>query len=282
MTAGAGGTDSGAVAAISCAGEATDPDNHRTAPDIEKLDPYGFLAILGKKVIHPGGRQSTEEMLRFADFKAGERVLDVGAGVGTTAVEIARRFGCKVTAIDIDPLMLERARANVRAAGASNHVTVKEADIQSLPYQDGCFDKVIIEAVTMFVDRERAAREVVRVCRSKGRVLDHEFIYRKTPTREIRRLFEGEVCPGIRFDRSEDWIELYRSAGLTGFQQTHGPFAMMTPMGMLRDEGILNLSAIMAKILLRPTYFRKMTWMMSRMVKVWPYLGYIVLSAEKP
>jgi hypothetical protein len=57
---------------------------------------------------------------------------------------------------------------------------------------------------------------------------------------------------------------------------------MMTPMGMLRDEGILNLSAIMAKTLLHPAYFRKMAWMMPRMVKVWPYLGYVVLCAEKP
>jgi hypothetical protein len=57
---------------------------------------------------------------------------------------------------------------------------------------------------------------------------------------------------------------------------------MMTPIGMLRDEGILNLSTIMAKTLLRPAYFRKMAWMMPRMVKVWPCLGYAVVCAEKP
>ena len=47
----------------------------------------------------------------------------MGCGVANTAVEISRRFGCHVTAIDIDPLMLGRATANVRAAGAAN-VTV--------------------------------------------------------------------------------------------------------------------------------------------------------------
>ena len=59
----------------------------------------------------------------------------------------------------------------------------------------------------MFVDRKRAAREVVRVCRPGGIVLEHEFIYRKPPTSEIRQIFEREVCPGIRFDTAEDWIE---------------------------------------------------------------------------
>ena len=273
--------DSGAESGIGCAAGPGDARGPAAALDVAKLDPYGFLASLGKKVIHPGGRRSTEEMYRFAGFAEGERVLDVGAGVGTTAIEIARRFGCKVTAVDLEPLMLERARANVIASGASG-VRVEKADILSLPYPDASFDKVIIEAVTMFVDRERAVREVARVCRSGGRVLDHEFIYRKPPTAEVRRLFEGEVCPGIRFDTAEDWLSLYRSAGLLCVQQATGPFAMMTPMGMLRDEGILNLSAIMAKTLLRPANLRKMAWMMPRMVKVWPYLGYVVLCAEKP
>ncbi len=272
---------SGAEAAVGCAADPGEAQSFGATLDVAKLDPYGFLAVLGKKVIHPGGRRSTEEMYSFADFKKDESVLDVGAGVGTTAIEIARRFGCKVTAVDLDPIMLERARANVKASRASG-VTVEKADIQSLPYPDGSFDKVIIEAVTMFVDRELAAREVARVCRSGGRVLDHEFIYRKPPTVEIRRLFEGEVCPGIRFDTTEDWLSLYRSAGLQCVQQSTGSFAMMTPMGMLRDEGILNLSAIMAKTLVHPAYLRKMAWMMPRMIKVWPYLGYVVLCAEKP
>jgi cyclopropane fatty-acyl-phospholipid synthase-like methyltransferase len=85
--------------------------------EVEQLDPYAFLAVIGKKVIHPGGRRSTEELFRLAGLKAGQHVLDVGAGVGTTAIEIARRFGCRVTAIDIDPVMLSRAQANVQAAG---------------------------------------------------------------------------------------------------------------------------------------------------------------------
>jgi cyclopropane fatty-acyl-phospholipid synthase-like methyltransferase len=46
-------------------------------------------------------------------------VLDVGCGVGTTAIEIARRFRAHVTVIDISALMLARTRANVHAAGLS-------------------------------------------------------------------------------------------------------------------------------------------------------------------
>ena len=76
--------------------------------EVEQLDPYAFFAVLGKRVIHPGGRAATDELIRRADFRADQRVLDVGCGVGTTAIRIARGFGASVAAVAIAPLMLER------------------------------------------------------------------------------------------------------------------------------------------------------------------------------
>jgi hypothetical protein len=134
----------------------------------------------------------------------------------------------------------------------------------------------------MFVDRRQAVDEVVRVCRSGGRVLDHEFIYRRPPTADVRRIFEKEVCPGISFDTADDWLALYRNAGLTSLQHRTGPFSMMTPLGMLRDEGLANVVAMMARVVNRRAYRRKMSWLMSRMLSVMPYLGYVVVAGTKP
>jgi len=75
---------------------------------------------------------------------------------------------------------------------------------------------------------------------------------------------------------------LYQHAGLTGIQHTTGPFAMMTPLGMVRDEGVGNLLAMLARVAWRRAYRRKMAWLMSRMLRVMPYLGYIVLAGTKP
>src|SRR5213593_1773868 len=116
-----------------------------SAPEVEKLDPYAFLAVPGKRVIHPGGRRSTEELLARADFQPGQQVLDVGCGVGTTAIQIAWRFGAHVTAVDIAPLMLERSRANVRTAGLEDKVIVEQADIRALHFADNNFDRVLAE-----------------------------------------------------------------------------------------------------------------------------------------
>jgi ubiquinone/menaquinone biosynthesis C-methylase UbiE len=129
--------------------------------------------------------------LKRAAITGESHVLDVGCGVGTTAVTIAERFGAEVTAVDIEPLMLERANEAVRAAHAADRVHIQEDDILALDFPDNSFDVVIAEAVTMLVDRALAARELIRVCRPGGRVHATDFMWRRRPSEEAREAFLG-------------------------------------------------------------------------------------------
>jgi SAM-dependent methyltransferase len=265
---------------MSAAVSVTIPRTLSTA-EIQQLDPYAFFAVLGKRVIHPGGRTVTDALIRQAEFGPGQHVLDVGCGVGTTAIRIASA-GVEVTAVDIAPLMLERAAANVAGAGLGDRVSVEQGDITSLPFPDGSFDRVVAEAVTMFVDRVRATRELVRVCQPGGRVLTTEFYWRRPPTPEARHLFLGEVCPGMQVDSLEVWAHLYTAAGLTDVQVETGPFDMMTPAGFVHDEGLANALAVMARTLSRRCYARKMLWLVPRIARALPFLGYILVGGTRP
>ena len=250
--------------------------------EIAALDPYKFMAVVGKRVIHPGGRASTESLLRRAAITAETSVLDVGCGVATTAVEIARRHGAHVTAVDVAPLMLERAEDNARAARLGDRVSVERGDVLDLQFDDDSFDVVIAEAVTMFVDRRRATSELVRVASPGGRVLATEFFWRRPPTDDARQIFMGQVCPGLQFDTVEDWVDIYTAAGLEDIETETGPFEMMTARGFLADEGFLRCLSMMARVASRPAHMRKMAWLMPRMARAVPYLGYIVVAGTKP
>ncbi len=250
------------------------------ADEVAALDPYQLMGVLGKRVIHPGGRRSTEELFGLARIEPDHRVLEVGCGVGTTAMEIARRFRARVWAVDINERMVQTTARKAEAAGLADEIEVSRADVLSLPFPDEEFDRVVIEAVTMFVDRERAARECVRVCKRGGRVVDHEFIWQKPPPAETRRAFIGEVCPGD-FDTPSDWRQLYERAGLRDLEHVTGPFSMMTPAGFVRDEG-LNTLRVIATAVSRVAYMRKLAWLMRRMVGTMPYLGYVVVGGTRP
>jgi SAM-dependent methyltransferase len=246
-----------------------------------EADPYLLFGLLGKQVIHPGGRKATEELLGLAALAPDQQVLDIGCGVGTTAVAMAKQFMVTVIAADVSADMLDRASANVDAAGVRDRVSVEAADICALPYADGQFDRVVAEAVTMFVDRDQAISELVRVCRPGGLVLATEFQWRRPPTPEARHAFLGEVCPGMLFETVDDWLARYSSAGLIDLQVRTGPFEMMTARGFISDEGFGNAIRVMARAMTSATARRRMAWMMPRISRAVPFLGYVLIRGGR-
>lgn len=252
-----------------------------TETETAAIDGARLMAALGKKVIHVGGRPSTEQLFELARFESGQHVLDAGCGVGSTAIEIASSFGCQVTAIDISPSMVERATANVRAAGLEDTVTVQQGDILALEFPDDTFDRVVVEAVIMFVDRARATKELVRVCKPGGTVVDHEAYFdRGTPEDVVES--SQELFPGMVLEDAETWGELYRSAGLTDIEYVSGPAEFFGPTYMIRDEGVLGFLRILGHLLTHPAHLRQMAHMGPRVRRVQPYLNYIVVAGRKP
>lgn len=254
-----------------------------TDEEIEALDPYSFLAALGKKVVRPGGTKSTQQLFDLAAIRPADKVLDVGCGVGSTGIEIAKRFGCEVTLIDHSTLMVDEARRNVEAAGVGHLVRIDEGDILKLPYEDEAFDVVVVEAVTMFVDRYMAVRELKRVTKPGGRVLDQEFVWRARPDeRALEILKQPKMCPGIDFDDVRDWKGLFERAGYVNLRAVDGPFQLMHPREFVRDEGGPNTARILGRMFSRLAYLKKALWLGRNIVSIMPSLGYIVLYAEKP
>jgi ubiquinone/menaquinone biosynthesis C-methylase UbiE len=110
----------------------------------------------------------SESLCEAADLHAGHQVLDVACGSGNTALCAARRW-CEVTGLDYVPSLLDRARERARFEGLD--IRFDEGDAVALPYADRSFDVVLSTFGVMFVpDQERAAAEMVRVCRPGGTI----------------------------------------------------------------------------------------------------------------
>jgi ubiquinone/menaquinone biosynthesis C-methylase UbiE len=111
---------------------------------------------------------TSELLCEAAGLRAGERVLDVAAGNGNTALAAARR-NAEVIALDYVPELLERARARAAAEGLA--IDFREGDLEQLPFADGSFDLVLSTFGVMFSPgQEQAADELRRVCRPGGRI----------------------------------------------------------------------------------------------------------------
>ena len=109
-----------------------------------------------------------EALCEALDVRAGERALDVAAGNGNATLAAARR-GCDVVSTDYVRALLDVGRA--RASAEDLAVRFEEADAENLRYPDGSFDVVVSTFGVMFTpNQEKAASELVRVCRRGGKI----------------------------------------------------------------------------------------------------------------
>jgi ubiquinone/menaquinone biosynthesis C-methylase UbiE len=107
-----------------------------------------------------------EVLAEACGIRPGQRVLDVAAGTGNTAIRAALR-GADVVASDITPQNFPAGQAEAASLGAS--LDWVEADAQALPFADGEFDVVTSSFGAIFApDHQAVADEMLRVCRPGG------------------------------------------------------------------------------------------------------------------
>jgi len=135
-----------------------------TGPSPAEVWSAGDYADVCDRMI-PGLGARLVELARVA---AAEEVLDVAAGSGNASLPAARA-GAQVTALDITPALLEIGRR--RAAADGLDIAWVHGDAQAMSFADASFDLVLsCVGVQFCADRDRAAAELVRVCRPGGRI----------------------------------------------------------------------------------------------------------------
>lgn len=123
----------------------------------------GNYAIVGMTLQIVG-----EELCEALDIRSGQKVLDVAAGNGNFTLAAARRW-CDVVSTDYVPALLEQGRSRAVAEGLE--IEFREADAEALPFKDASFDAVGSTFGVMFTpNQERAAAELLRVCRPGGKI----------------------------------------------------------------------------------------------------------------
>ncbi|NJO33963.1 MAG: class I SAM-dependent methyltransferase [Rhodospirillales bacterium] len=144
----------------------------------------------------------------------GCRVLDIGSGDGTLAVELNRR-GAAVVAIDRSIAMIDEAKA--RAARENANVNFQVAAAEHLPFREAQFDVVTAITILCFVDDPLPVfEEIARVLRPGGRLVIGELGKWSTWAvgRRVRAWFGSQLWRQGRFRTTGELSRLAEDAGL--------------------------------------------------------------------
>ncbi len=169
--------------------QAHDPDPEatgRTRSRYRRIAPiYDASEILAERRYRPWRR-------RLWSLARGPRILEVGVGTGKNLPFYPA--GTEVTAVDLTPAMLRRARR--RAAALGLDVDLREGDVQALELPDDHFDTAVATFVFCSVpDPELGLRELGRVVKPGGHATKpqsaREHGASRLPVREVRKAEYG-------------------------------------------------------------------------------------------
>ncbi len=149
--------------------DALAPHDQRLSP--EQTSPFDQF--------HTRGLAATLDLVEMSGITAGQKVLDIGAGLGGTARLVAARCRCRVVGIDLSERFVEAARYLNGRTAKTQGVTFQVGDALGMPFRNGTFDAALLQHVAMNIeDRGGLYDEVARVLMPVGRLAIHDVVLR--------------------------------------------------------------------------------------------------------
>lgn len=177
---------------------------------IQNSNYLNFLSKFGVGGAHPGGINLTKKIFKSENIYKSSRILDVGCGTGQTAAYLASKYGAKVTGIDTNAIMIEKAKKRMKEDRLP--VKIIQCSIEQTPLSDNTFDFIISESVLSFVNKPSALKEIYRLLKNGGRFIAIEF----TVIQQLETKNEEEIKRFYGFDSfsmKKDWVALLQQAG---------------------------------------------------------------------
>ena len=216
----------------------------RTAPEASRMQGHWLLARLGKRVLRPGGIDLTRRMLAAAALAPGERVVELGPGVGRTAELLLARHPSSYHGVDPNPEGRKQVAAVLERHPGAEYV-VADAAATGLPAASA--DLVVGEAMLTIQSDEHKREivaEAVRLLAPGGRYAIHELALRgdRSPTEleAARKELSRTIRVGARPLPLEAWKDLLTDAGLVVEWTGTAPMHLLEPGRLVQDEGLLG------------------------------------------
>lgn len=125
---------------------------------------------------HTGGLQASLELLELAKIRSGNRVLDIGAGLGGSARLLASRHDCSVDCIELSTDYCAGAGLLNRLTGLENRISVHRGSATEMPFSDHSFDVAWMQNVGMNIEnKSKLYAEIRRVLKPGGRFAFQEM-----------------------------------------------------------------------------------------------------------
>jgi len=202
---------------------------------------HWVLAKLGKRVLRPGGRELTAQMLEAMNINETDDVVEFAPGLGQTARLTVAHKPHSYTAVELNEEAASRVRHNVNYT----NMRVVAADAAQTGLPDACATKVYGEAMlTMQSAPQKNAivREAARLLKAGGLYAIHEIVICPDDAgSELQRTIEKDLAHSIKTNvrplTLSAWRAVLEENGFEVVWEKQSPMHLLEWRRVVADEG---------------------------------------------
>ncbi|MER5873689.1 methyltransferase domain-containing protein [Streptomyces sp. NPDC002044] len=136
----------------------------------------------------------TDLMIELLAPQPGQKVLDIGCGIGKPAARLLQAHPVRLVGITISESQVDQARTGAAEAGLSDRAAFEYADAMRMPFPDDSFDAAwALESLFHVPDRAQVLAETARVLRPNSRLAIADFVLR-TPISDAGMRAVDRIC----------------------------------------------------------------------------------------
>ncbi len=235
--------------------------------DVRKMPAHWLMARLGKRVLRPGGVETTRWLLRQGEITANDEVVEFAPGLGVTAARIVAHHPAAYVGVERDETARDFVLKALRAAGyGSLRARVLQADASRVPLPGESATVVIGEAMLSMqpAAKKRAIiGEAHRLLRAGGRYLIHELALQPeeidpAEAARVEQDLSAHIHVGVRIGTPSAWRRWVEEAGFSVECLSTAPMRLLEPGRLVRDEGIRGTARFLFNVLRTPGAPRRM------------------------
>ena len=252
---------------------------------IDTQQGHWLLSKMGKKVLRPGGKVLTHQLIEGLKITPADRVLEFAPGMGYTAMQVLKKNPKAYTGIELN----EEAAALLRKkiSGTDRQIIIGNA--ANVPLEANCADKVYGEAMlTMQADHRKSEiiKEAYRLLRKGGLYGIHELgltpdnldnVTKAQIQKDLSLCIKVNARPLTR----QEWVTLLEKEGFKILKIETSPMLLLDTARIIDDEGFFRSLKIGFNILRQPKARKRINEMRCVFNRYKPHMNAVAIVAEK-
>ncbi len=257
--------------------------------DVRRMPAHWLMARLGKRVLRPGGLETTRWLIDRAAISPADDVVELAPGLGRTAMLIVARRPRTYTGVERDRDAARTAERTLVGAGYQP-VRVLHGDAAAVPLDDRSASIVIGEAMLSMqtaANKRAIMAQAYRLLRSGGRYLIHELAVEgdnidSARLTAIQADLSESIHVGVRIGTMQDWLGWLEQAGFVIEHTKTVPMRLLEPGRLIRDEGVAGAAGFVVNALRTPGAAHRLRSVRRTFRRHAPYLRAVGVVARRP